>query len=124
MVTHHRKARANISARSWSVITKRRSCCSLAKLEPASTRKRWPCSIRNSKKKSATIVRSRICHQSKAVNGCKGITPGMMRKMHWLNPVLVAQIKFGEWTRDKKLRQPVFLGLREDKKPSEVTCEG
>ena len=45
----------------------------------------------------------------------QGITPGMMRKMHWLNPVLVAQIKFGEWTRDLKLRQPVFLGLREDK---------
>ncbi len=53
----------------------------------------------------------------------QGITPGMMRKMHWLNPVLVAQIKFGEWTRDKKLRQPVFLGLREDKKPSEVVRE-
>ncbi len=53
----------------------------------------------------------------------QGITPGMMRKMHWLNPVLVAQIKFGEWTRDKKLRQPVFLGLREDKDPAEVTRE-
>ena len=54
----------------------------------------------------------------------QGITPGMMRKMHWLNPVFVAQIKFAEWTRDGKLRQPVFLGLREDKKPSEVIREG
>jgi bifunctional non-homologous end joining protein LigD len=53
----------------------------------------------------------------------QGITPGMMRKMHWLNPTLVAQIKFGEWTRDRKLRQPVFLGLREDKKPMEVVRE-
>ena len=53
----------------------------------------------------------------------QGITPGMMRKMHWLNPVHVAQIKFGEWTRDKKLRQPVFLGMREDKDPAEVTRE-
>jgi bifunctional non-homologous end joining protein LigD len=53
----------------------------------------------------------------------QGITPGMMRKMHWLNPIFVAQIKFGEWTRDLKLRQPVFLGLREDKKPSEVIRE-
>jgi bifunctional non-homologous end joining protein LigD len=53
----------------------------------------------------------------------QGITPGMMRKMHWLNPVLVAQIKFGEWTRDLKLRQPVFLGLREDKDPIEVVRE-
>ena len=53
----------------------------------------------------------------------QGITPGEMRKMHWVNPVFVAQIKFAEWTRDGKLRQPVFLGLREDKKPSEVVRE-
>jgi len=51
------------------------------------------------------------------------ITPSMMRKMHWVNPVFVAQIKFSEWTRDVKLRQPVFLGLREDKKAREVVRE-
>ncbi len=53
----------------------------------------------------------------------QGITPSMMRKMHWLNPVFVCQIKFAEWTRDGKLRQPVFLGLREDKAPAEVRRE-
>ena len=37
----------------------------------------------------------------------------------WLAPRLVAQIAFQEWTADGKLRQPVFLGLRDDKKPSE-----
>ena len=52
------------------------------------------------------------------------ITPSMMRKMHWVNPVFVCEIKFAEWTRDKKLRAPVFLGLREDKKPGEVVREG
>jgi bifunctional non-homologous end joining protein LigD len=51
------------------------------------------------------------------------ITPSMMRKMHWVNPVLVCEIKFAEWTRDKKLRAPVFLGLREDKNPTEVVRE-
>jgi bifunctional non-homologous end joining protein LigD len=51
------------------------------------------------------------------------ITPSMMRKMRWVNPVLVCEIKFAEWTRDKKLRAPVFLGLREDKKPSQVVRE-
>ena len=51
------------------------------------------------------------------------ITPSMMRKMHWVKPVFVCEIKFAEWTRDKKLRAPVFLGLREDKKPSEVVRE-
>ena len=54
----------------------------------------------------------------------QGITPSMMRKMHWLNPVFVCEIKFAEWTRDGKLRAPVFLGLREDKKPSDVIREG
>ena len=53
----------------------------------------------------------------------QGITPSMMRKMHWVNPKFVAEIKFAEWTRDKKLRAPVFLGLREDKKPEEVVRE-
>jgi bifunctional non-homologous end joining protein LigD len=53
----------------------------------------------------------------------QGITPSMMRKMHWLNPVFVCEIKFAEWTRDGKLRAPVFLGLREDKKPSDVIRE-
>jgi bifunctional non-homologous end joining protein LigD len=52
------------------------------------------------------------------------ITPSMMRKMHWINPVFVCEIKFAEWTRDKKLRAPVFLGLREDKMPGEVVREG
>jgi bifunctional non-homologous end joining protein LigD len=53
----------------------------------------------------------------------QGITPSMMRKIHWVNPAFVCQVKFGEWTRDLKLRQPVFLGMREDKKPTEVKRE-
>ena len=51
------------------------------------------------------------------------ITPGMMRKMSWVNPVFVCQVKFAEWTRDAKLRAPVFLGLREDKAASQVRRE-
>src|SRR6266508_2062751 len=53
----------------------------------------------------------------------QGITPSMMKKMHWVNPRFVAEIKFAEWTRDKKLRAPVFLGLREDKNPRSVIKE-
>ena len=53
----------------------------------------------------------------------QGITPSMMKKMHWVNPKFVAEIKFAEWTRDQKLRQPVFLAMREDKAATEVKRE-
>jgi bifunctional non-homologous end joining protein LigD len=53
----------------------------------------------------------------------QGITPGEMRKCTWVNPKFVCQVKFAEWTRDLKLRQPVFLGLREDKDAPEVKRE-
>jgi bifunctional non-homologous end joining protein LigD len=43
--------------------------------------------------------------------------------VHWTRPQLVAQIAFGEWTRDGKLRQPRFLGLRFDKEPRDVVRE-
>ncbi len=43
-----------------------------------------------------------------------------MSDVTWLAPRLVAQIAFQEWTADAKLRQPVFLGLRDDKKPRDV----
>ena len=39
------------------------------------------------------------------------------KQVTWLMPKLVAQIAFAEWTEDGKLRQPVFLGLRDDKDP-------
>jgi bifunctional non-homologous end joining protein LigD len=53
----------------------------------------------------------------------QGITPGMMRKINWVKPELVCQVKFAEWTRDGKLRAPVFLGPREDKSAREVRRE-
>jgi bifunctional non-homologous end joining protein LigD len=45
------------------------------------------------------------------------------RGSHWTRPVLVAQIGFAEWTADGRLRQPRFLGLRDDKHPAEVVKE-
>jgi bifunctional non-homologous end joining protein LigD len=44
-------------------------------------------------------------------------------KPHWVDPKMIAQIRFTEWTRDGYLRQPAFLGLRLDKKPKECVRE-
>jgi bifunctional non-homologous end joining protein LigD len=41
-------------------------------------------------------------------------------EIQWLKPKFVCQVKFSEWTEDKNLRHPVYLGLRIDKKASEV----
>jgi len=48
------------------------------------------------------------------------VDPPRERDVTYIEPKLVAQISFQEWTADMKLRQPVFLGLRDDKKPTEV----
>lgn len=53
----------------------------------------------------------------------QGITKSYMKQCHWVKPQLVCQIKFSEWTRDGSLRQPVFLGLREDKPANKVVRE-
>jgi DNA ligase D-like protein (predicted ligase) len=45
------------------------------------------------------------------------------RATHWTRPELVAQIGFAEWTTDGRLRQPRFLGIRDDKDPGEVVRE-
>jgi bifunctional non-homologous end joining protein LigD len=42
---------------------------------------------------------------------------------HWTRPEMVAQIGFAEWTSDARLRQPRFLGLRDDKNPTDVVRE-
>ena len=49
------------------------------------------------------------------------VNPPREKDVTYLAPRLVAQISYGEFTNDQKLRQPVFLSLRDDKKPEEVT---
>lgn len=47
------------------------------------------------------------------------ITP----KSYWVRPEFVCEIKFQEWTKEGTMRQPIFLGLRDDKEPTEVVRE-
>ena len=51
-----------------------------------------------------------------------------LRKVQWVEPQLVAQIEYSEWTHaadegGPKLRAPVFLGLRDDKDPKECVLD-
>src|SRR5207245_8923503 len=45
------------------------------------------------------------------------------RDHHWVDPELVGEVRFTEWTRDGGIRHPSFLGLREDKRPEECVRE-
>jgi bifunctional non-homologous end joining protein LigD len=40
--------------------------------------------------------------------------------VQWVEPKLIAQVRYGEWTHDRHLRHPSYLGLRDDKAPQEV----
>ncbi len=60
---------------------------------------------------------------SSAGRWSSGITASKMRTCVWLKPDLICQVRFAEWTREGGLRQPVFLGLRDDKPASAVVRE-
>ena len=42
---------------------------------------------------------------------------------HWIKPNLVARVKYGSWTQEKRLRAPVFVGLRWDIDPNDCRLE-
>jgi bifunctional non-homologous end joining protein LigD len=44
-------------------------------------------------------------------------------RRHWVKPELVAEVAFGEWTAEGRLRHPSFQGLRLDKRPTDVVRE-
>ncbi len=53
---------------------------------------------------------------------CKEL-PYLKREAQWLRPEIVARVRFLEWTKDRKLRSPVFLNFRFDKAPEECVIE-
>ena len=50
----------------------------------------------------------------------QGLTKAKMAECQWLQPVLVGQFEFLEWTPDNHLRHSKFIGLREDKRADQV----
>ena len=49
--------------------------------------------------------------------------PETKEKAFWTVPSLVARVKYGSWTEERRLRAPVFLGLREDRNPEDCRLE-
>lgn len=48
---------------------------------------------------------------------------GLDHKAHWVNPRLIAEVSFGEWTKTGRIRHAVFHGLRADKNAKAITRE-
>ena len=61
--------------------------------------------------------------ENKAGRWGAGLTATKMAECRWLEPVLVGQFEFVEWTEDAHLRHSRFIGLREDKKAKDVRRE-
>jgi DNA ligase D-like protein (predicted ligase) len=60
---------------------------------------------------------------SKASHWGGGVTADQMSEMTWVKPKAIAQIRFVEWTNDGHLRHAAFLGIRSDKRASEIRRE-
>jgi bifunctional non-homologous end joining protein LigD len=52
-----------------------------------------------------------------------GVTAEQMNDIHWVQPKIVAQIRFADWTAEHRLRRAKFIGLRTDKAPTDVRRE-
>ena len=52
-----------------------------------------------------------------------GLGAGEWGAVHWVNPILLCEVSFTEWTADGRIRHPSFQGLREDKSASQVRKE-
>lgn len=50
-------------------------------------------------------------------------TPKTNERAHWVKPEVIVEVKFNEFTADGKLRQPIYLGTRDDKNPRDVGME-
>ena len=72
---------------------------------------------------SATTCPFTDLPNSKAGHWGGGVTAEQMQEMRWVKPVLLAQVRFVEWTADGHLRHAAFLGLRDDKSASDVVRE-
>jgi bifunctional non-homologous end joining protein LigD len=51
------------------------------------------------------------------------VVPDTKEKACWVEPALVARVKYANWTQERRLRAPVFVGLRDDREPRDCVFE-
>ena len=73
--------------------------------------------------KQLSQIRERLLPDRRATPPCSGAVPTGADHV-WVEPRLVCEVRYKEWTKDHLLRHPVFLRLREDKKPEECVRGG
>lgn len=121
--THRTKAAADISDLCWSVITVRVGFYSPGRVATGFSEKALATPYEGMQKIKRTSCPFINLPERRPGRWGLGITPAVVKRSTWVEPVLVAQIKFTEWTSDGQLRQPVFLGLRTDKEAKDVVRE-
>jgi bifunctional non-homologous end joining protein LigD len=67
-------------------------------------------------------VAADLARLTRATPACTGPVPAGPGH-GWVEPELVVEVRFKEWTNEGLLRQPVFLRFRDDKKPEECVRE-
>ena len=72
---------------------------------------------------SATVLRRRLDELERPTSALAAPRGALRQRAHWVEPRLVAEVAFTEWTADGKVRHPSFQGLREDKDPRSVRRE-
>jgi bifunctional non-homologous end joining protein LigD len=63
-------------------------------------------------------------HQIESPKSPFSTVPKLKERIWWVEPQLVARVRYGQWTDEGRLRQPAFLGFREDRKAQDCQMEG
>ena len=104
-------------------LTKAKASNSPAESEPASAKSFCARCLMICRKFGLKLARFLISRPPGLNQWDQGLAAAEMKRCHWVTPIMVCQVKFTEWTHDDQLCQPVFLGLRTDKRAKEVVRE-
>jgi bifunctional non-homologous end joining protein LigD len=80
-------------------------------------------SMRSARELAARLAKIAVKTPVLSRSETSGLSAGEWRAIHWVEPLLLCEVAFTEWTGDGRIRHPSFEGLREDKDASQVKKE-